>query len=148
MLSLFQSHQHHRLYNAIHIFLGELRKDRRGRSGLTDERFEVCDSFRAETFCGKRNLNPLFHNFTRDHRYLHLDLCEVHYLRERVRSHSNSRIRFSAQGYRHSHSHNSRDCFVNRTVGFALSVGSALEISAVWDPAGTVVQPRPKVELR
>jgi len=33
------------------------------------------------------------------------------------------------------------------TLGFAAGVRTISEVSAVWDPAGTVVQPRPKVEL-
>ena len=33
------------------------------------------------------------------------------------------------------------------TLGFAAGVRITSEVSAVWDPAGTVIQPRPKVEL-
>lgn len=32
-------------------------------------------------------------------------------------------------------------------VGFASGVRTTSEVSAVWDPGGTVIQPRPKVEL-
>src|ERR1035438_10347760 len=70
MLSLFQPHHHHRLNDAIDVLLRELRKHSRGGSGLTDQPVEISDSFHAEVFYGKRNLNPLLHCFTGDHRYL------------------------------------------------------------------------------
>ena len=52
MLSLVQSRQHHRLDDAINIFLGELGEDGGGGSGLTDKFFQVCDPFFPEGFCG------------------------------------------------------------------------------------------------
>ena len=69
MLGLFQSGQHHRLHNAIDVFLCELPEGRSCCFSLIDQAVQVGNSFHTEALTGKRDLNPLLYGFARDHRY-------------------------------------------------------------------------------